>query len=241
MANTLSLWNTINWAKPFLKNQPLDVSNMEPALTSGNIILQTMMSAPLKWRWNRGTFSFPTIPASGGTPAAFDYLLSLPDFGYLEDQWLTDATGKTHSLFGAFSLQRPTGDPSRPTHICAQGDDGQGNVSFRTKQIPNAIYTVSGDYQKKPPILVSLATPFAPVPDEFAFVFNWGFLTIMSMLVDDSRFLIWEKWFIGRLLALQDGLDEVDKNLFLGLWASNTKMAMRTQGKTQQGIGGQGS
>lgn len=250
MATTLKLQNTVNWAKPYLKNAPLDFSNMDPALTTANMVLQTMFAPPFKWRFNRGTFSFITAPAQAasiGVPATgaqCDYPMELPDFGDLEGQWLKIGVGpaeKVHALSSKFSLSRPTGSAGRPTMIAAQYDDGSGGVTFRVDLMPDQAYTIEGEYQKKAPILTSLASKISPVPDEFAFIFNWGFLTIASMLVDDPRFPIWEKYFIGRLLGTQDGLDESDVNLFLGLWQTNTKTALRTQNAAQAGAAGRGN
>lgn len=242
MATNLFIQKTMTWAQAFLKNQPMSIGNMEPALSTGNMVLQTMLGAPFKWRFNRAAFSFPTVPASVSPSVApvCDYLVNLPDFGYLEDQWLmvgTGATQKVHELGGKFQLARPTGAASRPTRIAAQLDDNAGNITFRLDSMPDQVYTVAGEYQKRAPVLVSLASKL-PVPDEFEFVFNWGFLTIISMLRDDPRFPVWEKYFISRLLGLQEGLDEVDVNIFLGLWQTNTKSAMRTQGMVQQGQSG---
>jgi hypothetical protein len=244
MASTLKLQDSINWARPFLKNQPLDFSNMEPALTTGNVVLQTIISAPFKWRFNRGSFDFTTVPAVAGsapTPAQCDYPLTLPDFGYLEDQWLTvPSSGKVWPLTGAFSLQRATGDASRPTQLAAQYEDSSGTVTMRTKEMPDKAYQISGDYQKKAVLLTSVASLVGPLPDDFAFLFNWGFLTVASMLVNDSRFAVWEKYFIGRLFGLQSGLSEVDRNIFLGLWSANLRTASAVQSSAQMGAQGRG-
>lgn len=243
MATTLNLTNSINWAKPFLKNQPIAFANMEPALTSGNMILQTMIAAPFKWRFNRNTFTFPTITtiADPATAAVSDYLLALPDFGFLEDQTITDTTKSpimVYPLLGAFSLPMATGAVVRPTAIAAQVDDNAGNITFRTKELPDKVYTINGTYQKKARILLSVADSIEPIPDEFAFIFNWGFLSILGLLVNDNRFPIWEKNFIGRLLGVQDGLDAVAVNIFLGLWEANLKTMSRAQSSLQAGAQG---
>lgn len=243
MATMLNLTNSINWCKPFLKNQPITFANMEPALTSGNMILQTMIAAPFKWRSNRNSFSFQTITnaASPATVAQSDYSLYLPDFGFLEDQTITDTTcspSTVYPLQGAFSLPMPTGALVRPTTIAAQEDDNAGNITFRTKELPNKVYTVNGTYQKKAPILLSLADTITPIPDEFGFIFNWGLLSVLGLLVNDNRFPIWEKYFIGRLLGVQDGLDAVAINIFLGLWENNVKSMARAQSSVQAGSQG---
>jgi hypothetical protein len=232
----VTLQHAINWTRPFLKNQPLDFDNMEPALETGNLILQTIFGAPLVWRFNRGTFSFPTAaPAAIQLPEC-DYTLSLPDFGFLETQWILDKDNKSYALGGALTLPRAASQStSRPTHLAAQYDDGQGNITFRTKQMPNAAYTVMGDYQRRAARLYSLAQPLAPLPEEMGYVFNLGFLAITSLLVNDARSDYWEKKFIARLLGLQDGLDAVRTNIFMGHWESVMKTAARSQAQVSTG------
>ena len=245
MATAIKLQNSLNWCKAFLKNQPTAFANLEPALTTGNVILQTMYSAPFKWRHNRGTFSFPTQPAvaASGTlpavPAASDYVVFLPDFGFLEDQVVISGVN-VKQLGGRFCLARPTGQPSRPTEIAAQFDDGLGNITFRLNSMPDQIYLIEGEYQRKVPALTSPGSLLFPMPDENAFVFHWGVLAVLGMLVNDQRTSIWEKNFISRLLGLQDGLSDSDINIFLGSWEQTTKTMMRAQAMLQQGVQGRG-
>lgn len=87
----------MNFAGPILKNQPLGVTGWEPAVTAANLVLQRMLAAPFRWRWNRGNFSFPTKVT---TPPTTDYVVGISDFGFLEDQWLTDVNGKVYQLEG---------------------------------------------------------------------------------------------------------------------------------------------
>lgn len=233
MSVTTNLVTIINWAKPFLKNQGLDFSNQQPALGTGNMVMQTMVSAPLKWRWNRGTFQFATVVGT------CDYPVNLPNFGFLEDQWVDDG-GTIHPLTGAHSLPFATGAKGRPTQITAQSEDESGNITFRTKEMPGKVYEINGSYQRKAKLLTSLATDLGPLPDDFSFVFNWGFLAITCLLNNDPRAAIYEKNFIGRLLGLQGGLSDVDKSIFLGLWASNLKTMFNTQTSAQGAAAGRG-
>lgn len=239
MLSLISTQRAINWIRPFIKNQPLDFQNQEPALGMANLLLQTLLGAPLRWRHNRKTFNFSTRPAGVvAAPAECDYALSIPDFGFLETQWIEDATGKVYELSSALSLPRATSSSTgRPGTISAQYDDGQGNLTFRTKQMPNAVYTIYGDYQAKAPVLRSLAQTL-PVPNEFGYCFYWGFLTLSAMLVNDMRIDWFEKKFIGRVLSLQDGLDQQDINIFLGLWDRNVKTQMRAQAEVSTGTQG---
>src|SRR5580698_7730399 len=68
-SNTRTLAQSVGWARHFLGRRQffgLDPANLyEPALTTANIIIQTMLQPPFKWRWNRGNTSFYTIDPTG--------------------------------------------------------------------------------------------------------------------------------------------------------------------------------
>ena len=236
MAITLNLQNSMNFAAPILKNQPLMVSNMEPALTAANMVLGMILGPPCKWRFNRNTFSF-TITNAGGT----DYVKNLSDFGFLETQWTKDATGTIYQLGGALSLAMPSSnDQRRPVKMAPEYDDNAGNITFRMDSTPDANYTVYGDYQKKATLLTSAASNWGVVPDEFAYIFNWGFLCIMSLLINDSRFPIFENYFIARLLGAQDGLSDQERSIFVGNWMALAGTMTRATGAVNSGVAGRG-
>lgn len=64
MANSsITLLNTVEWAKRFVFRRPLALGNfLEPAVTSANLVLQTIIGAPFAWRWNRVLTGFITNP-----------------------------------------------------------------------------------------------------------------------------------------------------------------------------------
>ena len=79
MAATKSLQNSIDWMRPFLNWANLAIgTGLEPALTSANQTLQTIVGPPFKWPWNRSFTSFLT------TVGQQDYSAYISDFGYLE-------------------------------------------------------------------------------------------------------------------------------------------------------------
>jgi hypothetical protein len=231
MASTLTIQNAANFVKPILKNQPMFVSNLDPGVMAGNIVLQRMLAAPCRWRFNRGTWTFVTIVGTN------DYVVTLNDLGFMEDQWLVDSSGNTTQLDGFISLAKESSQ-GRPNQIAAQNDNNAGSITFRLKNAPDQIYTANGVYQKKAPLLTSPASPFAPVPDEFGFCFLNGYLAYMSLLVNDSRFPIFDKWFVSALLGLQDGMSEQEKNIFLGNWMADLSTVARSQGRVNAGVAG---
>jgi hypothetical protein len=127
---------------------------------------------------------------------------------------------------------------SRPTEIARQYDDNAGNLTFRMNRVPDVTYTVFGDYQRKPPILTGPASPWGPVPDQFAYIYHQGFLALMMVLINDSRFPIFEQYFTARLLGAQDGLSDQERNIFLGDWTRVMQTVARSQGSVNAGIAG---
>lgn len=79
MAATRSLNDSINWVKPFINWASVTIGvNSEPAITSANQALQTILAPPFIWPWNRSYTSFITSIGQQ------DYNTSIADFGYLE-------------------------------------------------------------------------------------------------------------------------------------------------------------
>jgi hypothetical protein len=231
---TLTVQNSANFVRPYLKNQPIYVNGQEPGIFAGNLVLQTILAPPFRWPFNRRSFQFPT--QTGLT----DYPVPIPDFGFIETQWISDSTGKNFALNGAISLGKDS-TQSRPTLIAPQYNDNQGTITFRVKNTPDAVYTVAGDYQRSPGLISSPASMWDVVPDYFAHVYNLGFLAFLSLLVNDSRFPVFERWFLARILSLQDGLDDQARDLFLSNWMNMTRTVMRSQAATQQGTAGRGT
>jgi len=236
MPVTRTLQNSVNFIRPYLKNQPAAVTVSEPGLSAGNTVLEIMLAPPLKWRWNRRSFSFQTTI----TPITTDYPVSLADFGFMEHQWITDSTGQVHALTGATSLGVDAAK-SRPTLIAPQYDDDLGSITFRLKNTPDAVYTVKGDYQRKPVLMQSYGSVWDVVPDDFSHCYDLGYLTFMSLLVNDSRFPVFERWFLSRVLSMQEGLDDQARNIFLGNWMQSVKTIERTQSGAQMGNAARGT
>lgn len=235
MASTLTLQNSINWASAIIKNQPQMVNNQEPALTAGNIILGTMLGPPMRWRFNRATFNFG-VTTAGGT----DYQVTLGQLGFIEHFWIVQTSNsQIHEVSGQVTLP-PNPVQRRPDKIAPQYDNNAGTITFRLNSTPDQAYTVYGDYQQKATLMTSAASPWGSVPDEFEYIFNQGFLSLMMLLINDSRFPIFENYFIARLLGSQDGLDIQQTNIFVGNWMALVQTLSRSQGQVNAGVAGRG-
>jgi len=231
MATSINLQSSINFAKPYLKNQDPQVSLMEPALTAANIVLQSMIGPPCRWRFNRGELNFSV--SSAGT----DYKQSVPTFGFVEAAWLVDGSGNQYEMKGAVVLS-VNGAQARPERIAPQFDDNAGNVTFRLDKTPDQTYTAYVDFQQNAVLLSSPASFWAPVADEFGFIYHYGFLALVSLLVNDARFPIFENYFISRLLAAQDGLDAQARDIFLADCTTRIATLERAKGSVQAGLAG---
>lgn len=294
-SSSLKLLNTIEWAKRLNFNRNSALGNfMEPAITSANTVLQTVVGAPFAWRWNRVVTGFVS------TPGQQDYtLINWTPVTPVQKGWLTvDANGNSQSVTtagttGAFSPSfnpgkgNTTADGSatwtnlgnigsslsttyslswietssvmdlnnskwyemesklclaqdssqaRPRNVSAQGDDGQGNITFRVMPVPDQAYPVTLTLQQKPPLFSGVNQPWAPIPDEYSHIYNWGFLALMWLFADDPRFSIANQKFVTQLLGSNQGLTETQRNVFLNNWQAITGMPVANQIAMQQGF-----
>jgi hypothetical protein len=234
MAVTQNVMNSVVFAQTLIKNQRLNVNGQEPGLTAANIVLQRILAPPFKWRQNRASLAV-AINTAGST----DYAVSVPTLGWIETQWLTNATGQIFELGGEVSLPK-IGSTRRPTKVAPVYDDNAGNITFRFNSIPDQAYTAWFDYQQKAQLITSWANPWGCVPDECGYIYNKGFLALAALLVNDARFTIWEKDFVAGLLGAQDGLDEQQKAIFLGDWLAATRTAARSASAVNGGVAGRG-
>jgi hypothetical protein len=62
---TKTVGDTINWAKRLsFERNPVIGNSLEPALTSANMVLQTILSPPLSWWWNNLEIGFTCSPTA---------------------------------------------------------------------------------------------------------------------------------------------------------------------------------
>lgn len=237
MASIKRIADTIAWASYFVGNRALALSPTEPALTSANMVFQVMLSPPFKWRWNRASVD---IPFTGG-----DTVAAIETFGFMEKAYVTANSGPTSgnpieipNLATELAKDNGTG---RPQSIAPYLDDNAfpvGNITFRFMPgNPDVASTVTVIYQKKPPLLSSI-NDIWPIPDEYGYVYNWGFLALMYLFADSAKFGPANQKFISGLLGLAEGLSEQQIAVFLGQWDFLIQNQMRTTGKTQQGFAG---
>jgi len=225
---------------PFLGYQPVNVSAGEPALTAANLTKQTILGPPFSWAWNRQLFSVDVPvadPVSGNplTPPLQDYLISAPDFGFIEKAWLIDGKGKKVEIKNVLALADEN-SVQRPQSVAAQFINDDGTVQLRLNAVPDQAYTLAGAYQKAPLWMTSLACSWYPLPDSHAYIYDFGFLFFMSMLTKDERSAFFGQKFVSHLLGAQSGLTAMQRNIFLGNWVNVITEPQRAQAESQQGV-----
>ena len=126
---------------------------------------------------------------------------------------------------------------NRPEFICAQSQDGDGNLTFRVFSSPDKKYPVAVQVQLAAPRITSINQTWAPLPDFLQYVYDWGFLALMWQFSDDPRAAYANNQFKAALLGRQEGLSEEQKNIFLNNWEALQDGYLM---KMQQGIGARG-
>ena len=231
MSTTRNLQSSALFSMPFIGYQPVNVSNSEPAVTAANLTKQTILGAPFKWPFNRASFTFLTEP---GTQ---DYFLTISDFGFLERATVTDSSGKVNEIEIVQSLSVESVQ-KRPGSIAANITDGTDGITFRLNTLSpdDETYKIDGFYQKAPVLMSSMANTWSPIPDHLGYIYDWGFLSFVSLLTKDARFPIFGQRFTAHLLGAQEGLTALERNIFLGNFLQVMTASERAQMTTQQGV-----
>jgi hypothetical protein len=236
MSVTRNIQASALFSMPFIGYQPVSISNGEPAITAANLTKQTILGPPFKWPWNRGTFHIDLDPAE--EEWGQDYLLSLPDFHFIEKLWLTDPNGKVTEITNIASSLSAESATKRPSSAAMNLQDDAGNVTLRLNALPDEAYTIDGYYQRAAVLMGSLANTWGPIPDHLSYIYDWGFLGFCSLLTKDARAPIFLSKFASHLLGSQDGLTAQQRNIFLGDFLALMGQQQREGMSTQQGAMG---
>ena len=198
--------------------------------------MQTILGPPFAWRWNR-TVITPTCVLNQQDLAPVAVSLGWIETASVQDTVPT--TPKWYQMTTKISLAKDS-STGRPQFLSAETDDGQGNITFRCMPTPNAAYPLSLTIQQKAPLFTQVSQTWSPIPDEYSYIYNWGFLAMMWLFSDDPRFPVANQKFVAHLLGANQGLTETQINIFLSNWESITGQPIANISRMQQGNAARG-
>lgn len=164
-------------------------------------------------------------------------------YGWIENASVKDISLTPSKWFQISSKVDLALDSSsaRPQNISAELDTGNGNIVFRVMPVPAAAYPIAITLQQKASLVSSLNGTWAPIPDEFGYIYQIGLLSYVYEFADDTRWVSARQRFIASLLGAAEGLSETEKNIFLqGMWQPITGQPVWSQIQLQQGNQGRG-
>lgn len=82
----------------------------------------------------------------------------------------------------------PSSRVAVPSKVAVQSDDGAGTLTLRLSELPGPQpLGVTTIYQKRPALLTSLSSTWAPFPDEYAFAYRQMFLAFCLRYANSPR------------------------------------------------------
>lgn len=211
MANTLQ--STINWAAPFTEYLPLSGgSNLEPMVTTSNMILNVMLGAPFSWPFNRNENN-STVLAQGTQ----DYIVALTDFGWLEKAAVSVGGVQTEipNVLNTSALAVAT-QQGRPQWISVKAVVPGTSASFRFLDVPDQDYTLTLTYQKLPVEIVNLGGIWSGIPDAYSDIYGNLFLSEMYQFNGEEQSAArYRQRGVASLLSRAEGLTDAQKNIFM--------------------------
>lgn len=154
----------------------------------------------------------------------------------------TAIVGTTTEITGTVTVLGTGSERGTPNKISPQIDDNAGNITFRVLPIPDRVYSIDVIFQKKiPSLMSSTSSTWAPIPDHYSYIYQWGFLALMLAYNQDGRWAQANQKFIAGLLGVAEGLDEEQKNIFQNAWLNSITQQESTQMKVQQGVTSRGT
>jgi hypothetical protein len=232
MSNTIT--NSINFSQPYVGYSPLTagVSN-EPAITTANMIINTIFSPPNVWSFNRNENSSTSTVA--GTQ---DYAINISDLNFIERVSLTDTNGKIHEVptvynHSALSVQATQG---RPLSVSVRTNNLAGTNAIRFSLVPDAVYVINITYQKLPVAVTTLSGTWSGIPDSYSDIYNNLYLAeAFAQTLDDVNAQKYRVRGMAALVAKVEGLTETQKNLYMMSAMGGNIQQMAAQLRVQQG------
>jgi hypothetical protein len=147
----------------------------------------------------------------------------------------TAVCGPIMPLDTKWGSQTEATEQDRPTFVSTQSSDESGvSFTFRLLPVPDTTYKVILTYQEAPTRFSAL-TGLWGIPDQLQYIYTYFFMFLIFDYFDDPRAARYRQLAVAALLARQSGLDETDRNLFLGNWLPLMKQEEAAQQGSAQG------
>ncbi len=145
MPSTIPLSKTVEYSTRFLYNSPLFFTDDGTlAFTIADDVRQFILSPPFSWRWNRGT-----VPPITCQPGQTDYLVNIPDFGWIEKAWILfpSAPGNPVQIFNSLNIISVSAVAGRVTAILTGNPLAFGFSVGQTISVQNVADTTFNGFQ----------------------------------------------------------------------------------------------
>jgi hypothetical protein len=229
--STLTLDDMTRYVRRFVFNNPLVYSGTnDPARNMANWVRNTILQPPFAWRWNRAELVQALITGQQ------DYLVNLPNFGWLESATVTDTVSTPNASYRMEIALNPGSEivNNQPNQVAARLDDGNGNITFRFTPPPTASFTTATlTYQKASPAFVNMSDTWAPIPDYYSNIYQTGMLAKAYEFTGDERFPATIQMFVRSLVGANGGLSQTQVNLFTAEMMRNVLTAQSMQQEAQ--------
>jgi hypothetical protein len=217
--STIQLERTIQRSSQYARLEPLIFAANtynDPAFSNADWVMQTILAPPFAWRWNRTVEGSPSAPAFATVIGQSDYIVNLPTFGWLEKATAYNPSSgyDARELQVSLLLAEDT-LPNQTARIAAQGDDGEGNITFRLFPAADEVYNVVLEFQNAAQLFTSTTQTWEPIPDYLSYLYNEGMDAKTFEYLSDPRFQTSLQLFLTNLASASEGLTESQKNIWL--------------------------
>jgi len=189
-----------------------------------------------------GTFNVTQATVASATPTSFTVNLTNANIPLEVESGALALAGIIYPLELKWGSITEATEQDRPSFIATQ-DTTESGVSavFRLLPVPDQTYQVNLTYQQSPQIFQPGQMSYTwGIPDQFQYIYSYFFLFLIMDYFDDPRATRYRQLAIASLLARQSGLNETDRNLFIGNWLPLVAEEQQKTASTQQGTQGRG-
>src|SRR5208282_1327894 len=223
---------TVTANNTFIFNNPVLLAGLTTALELNGqlVVVETASATQFTAQTNFGTYAThsdtgtATVQTTQDYQIAAQYDATTTDYGsgfsHIEHASVLDINQTTPTwveLDIKANLALDT-NSDRPRFLNVHTQDVAGNITFRVMPAPDKAYPVSIHMQLAAPSIKSVNQTWAPIPDYFQYIYNWGFLSLIWNFADDPRSQMANQKFTSAVLSRAEGMSEDDRNIFLNNW-----------------------